>query len=96
MAARSFSRRCRGKRRTSPRHGHVPPPMRGPPGCVSGIALDTEQIAARTDAEAVSEAEPRFARLLGHRSGLAVLKDDAGRTIWTARSPVPSHASGQA
>lgn len=64
-------------------------------GCVSGIALDTEQIAARTDAEAISEAEARFARLLGPRSGLAVLKDDAGRTIWISRSPAPSHASGE-
>jgi hypothetical protein len=59
-------------------------------GCVSGIALDTEQIVARTDAEAISEAKARFARLLGPRSGLAVLKDDAGRTIWTSRSPVQS------
>jgi hypothetical protein len=57
---------------------------------VSGIALDTEQIVARTDAEAISEAKARFARLLGPRSGLAVLKDDAGRTIWTSRSPVQS------
>jgi hypothetical protein len=65
-------------------------------GCVSGIALDTEQIAARTDAEAIGEAEVRFARLLGTRSGLAVLKDDAGRTIWTSRSPVQSPAPGEA
>ena len=64
-------------------------------GCVSGIALDIEQITACTDAEAISEAEARFGRLLGPRSGLAVLKDNAGRTIWTSRSPVSSPASGE-
>ncbi len=63
---------------------------------MSGIALNTEQIAAHTDAEAISEAEAWFACLLGPRSGLAVLKDDAGRTIWTSRSPVQSPPPGEA
>jgi hypothetical protein len=56
-------------------------------GCVSGIALDIERITAGTDAEAISEAKARFARLLGPRSGLAILKDDAGRPVWTSRLP---------
>ena len=57
-------------------------------GCVSGIALDIEQITACTDAEAISQAEARFGRLLGPRPGLAILKDDAGRSIWTSRRSV--------
>ena len=65
-------------------------------GCVSGIALDIEQITARTDAEAISEAEARFARLLGPRSGLAILKDDAGRLVWTARLPLSADAPSEA
>jgi hypothetical protein len=56
-------------------------------GCVSGIALDVEQITARTDAEAVSEAEARFARLLGPRSGLAV---------WTSRLALLPNAPAEA
>jgi DNA-binding GntR family transcriptional regulator len=62
-------------------------------GCVSGIALEVEQITARTDAEAISEAEARFARLLGARTGLAVLKDDASRIVWTSQCPGASDAS---
>src|ERR1700710_771799 len=65
-------------------------------GCVSGIALGIEQITARTDAEAISEAETRFARLLGPRSGLAILKDDAGRLVWTSRLPLSPDASAEA
>ena len=65
-------------------------------GCVSGIALDIEQITARTDAEAISEAETRFARLLGPRSGLAILKDDAGRLVWTSRPPLLPNAPAEA
>ena len=65
-------------------------------GCVSGIALDIEQITARTDAEAISQAEARFGRLLGPRSGLAILKDDAGRVVWTSRRPLEPDASAEA
>ena len=65
-------------------------------GCVSGIALDTEQIVAHTDAEAISKAEARFRLLLGPRSGLAILKDDAGRGTWISRRPEPSDVSIEA
>ena len=65
-------------------------------GCVSGIALDAQRIEARTEAEAVREAEDRFTQLLGMRSGLASLKDDAGRVVWSSRRPVEPHASAEA
>ncbi|MCJ2069571.1 hypothetical protein MKK75_12350 [Methylobacterium sp. J-030] len=63
---------------------------------MSGIALDTEQITARTDWEAISEAEAHFARLLGPRSGLAVLKDDASRLVWTSQLPLSPNALAEA
>lgn len=65
-------------------------------GCVSGIALGIEQITARTDAEAISEAKARFTRLLGPRSGLTILKDDAGRLVWTPRLPLSRDAPAEA
>lgn len=52
---------------------------------VSGIALAVAQIVARTDAEIIGEADCRFTRLLGTRSGSAILRDDAGRVVWTLR-----------
>ncbi|MCJ2021758.1 hypothetical protein MKK84_30840 [Methylobacterium sp. E-065] len=63
---------------------------------MSGIALDTEQLSAHTDAEAIIKAEARFVRLLGNRSGSAVLKDDAGRVVWTLRRSMSLDASAEA
>ena len=54
---------------------------------VSGISLVTEQFDAGTDTEAIKEAKNRFARLLGARSGSAIVRDEAGRVVWTSRRP---------
>ena len=64
-------------------------------GCVSGIVLDRDQFTARTEVDAVNTAEVRFSRLLGPRSGLAILKDDAGRVVWTGRHPKASDTSAE-
>ena len=57
--------------------------------CSSGISVASEQITAPTEAEAIADADTRFSRLLAHRSGVAILRDDAGRTIWTKRQTEP-------
>ncbi|RTL35418.1 MAG: hypothetical protein EKK49_07355 [Rhodocyclaceae bacterium] len=51
--------------------------------CASGLSVASEQIVAGTGAEAIADAEARFARLRGRRAGCAALRDDAGRVIWT-------------
>ena len=53
--------------------------------CVSGLSVASEQIVAQTEAEAIAEANARFARLLASRAGCAALRDDAGRIVWTLR-----------
>ncbi|QEE41315.1 hypothetical protein FV241_09810 [Methylobacterium sp. WL2] len=60
--------------------------------CASGISVASEQIAARTEAEAISDANTRFTYLIAHRSGVATLRDDAGRIIWTKRVTEPVDA----
>lgn len=52
---------------------------------VSGIAVAQEHITARTEADAIAEANTQFKRLLAHRSGVAILRNDAGHVIWTKR-----------
>lgn len=53
--------------------------------CASGLSVATEQLEASTDAQAADEAETRFELLLAGRSGCALLRDDGGNVIWSAR-----------
>lgn len=60
--------------------------------CVSGLSVAYERIVAPTEAEAIADADARFACLLAHRSGVATLRDDAGRIIWSMRRTEPVNA----
>lgn len=53
--------------------------------CASGLAVGYEQIIASTEAEAIAEAEVRFFQLLGIRSGVATLMNDASQIVWFSR-----------
>ncbi len=57
--------------------------------CASGISVANEQIIAPIEAAAVADADAWFSRLLANRSGVATLRDDAGRIIWTKRRLEP-------
>ena len=60
--------------------------------CASGISVASEQITAPTEADAIADADEWFTRLIAHRSGVAILRDDAGRVIWTMRRTKPANA----
>jgi len=62
---------------------------------VSGLSVAYEQIVARQEAAAIAGAQARFEQLLANRSGCAVLKDEAGRTIWSARRPGDPQVTAQ-
>ena len=57
--------------------------------CASGISVANEQIIAPTEAAAVADADAWFARLLADRSGIATLRDEGGRIVWTKRRLKP-------
>ncbi len=60
--------------------------------CASGLSVASEQIDVPTEAEAIADADAWFTRLLAHRSGVAILRDDAGRVIWAMRRTEPANA----
>jgi hypothetical protein len=58
--------------------------------CVSGISVASEQVIAPNEAGAIADANARFLRLVARRTGIAILRDDAGRIIWTKRRTEPT------
>ncbi|QGY05930.1 hypothetical protein MMSR116_31580 [Methylobacterium mesophilicum SR1.6/6] len=57
--------------------------------CMSGISVASEQIHAPTEADAIADSEAWFSQLLAGRSGVAILRDEAGKVVWTARRMEP-------
>lgn len=53
--------------------------------CASGISVVSEQIIAPTEVDAIADADTWFTRVLAGRSGIATLRDDTGRILWTKR-----------
>lgn len=55
----------------------------------SGILVASEQIIAPTEFDAIADADTWFIRLLAGRSGIATLRVDTGRIVWTKRRTEP-------